>query len=52
MKYEDALCTQEQFEELHRALDKVRSNSKTVRVPKDALRNLLIDHSELWREAQ
>lgn len=36
---------QEQFENLHKDLDKVRSNSKTVKVNKEALTKLLIDHS-------
>lgn len=41
-------CTQEQFEGIHAALDKVRSTSRTVTVDKDALRALLIDHGALW----
>lgn len=40
-------CTQAQFESLHRAIDKTRSTSTTVRVDKQALINLLIDHSQL-----
>lgn len=42
-------CTQAQFEALHDALDRVRSTSTTVRVDKQALINLLIDHGELHR---
>lgn len=38
--------TQEQFEELHRDLDKVRSTSSTVKINKEALRNLLLDHAD------
>jgi hypothetical protein len=40
-------CSQEQFEELHEDLAKVRSTSSTVKVSKDALRALLMDHSNL-----
>lgn len=39
--------TQEEFESLHYELDKVRSTSKTVRVSKSALHNILMDHSLL-----
>jgi hypothetical protein len=38
--------TQEQFEGLHEALDKVRSTSSTVKVDKEALRALLYDHAD------
>lgn len=40
-------CTQSQFEDLHAELDKVRSTSETVKVNKQALKNLLLDHAEL-----
>ena len=40
-------CTQDQFENLHESLDKVKSTSTTVKVSKDALRNLLMDHAML-----
>jgi hypothetical protein len=43
MKYH---ITQEQFEQLHRDMDKVRSTSKTVTVSKEALRRLLLDHAD------
>ena len=46
MKNFEERCTQEQFEALHEALDKVRKNSKSVRVDKQALTNLLQDHSK------
>ena len=46
----ELVCTQEQFEGIHEELDKVRSNSKTVKVDKQALTNLLIDHSTLLKE--
>lgn len=42
-------CSQEQFEGLHAELDKVRSTSATVKVSKDALRALLMDHANLQR---
>jgi hypothetical protein len=42
-------CTQAQFEGLHNAVDGVRSTSATVRVDKQALINLLMDHAELHR---
>lgn len=38
--------TQEEFEQLHRDLDKVRSSSETVKVNKEALRHLLLDHAD------
>lgn len=40
-------CSQDQFESVHRALDKVRSTSTTVTVDRAALQALLIDHSKL-----
>lgn len=40
-------CSQEQFEDLHEDLDKVRSTSSSVKVSKDALRALLMDHAAL-----
>lgn len=40
---------QEQFEGIHEAVDKVREGTEYVRVNKQALTNLLMDHSELWR---
>lgn len=43
----DFKCSQEQFESIHEALDKTRSNSKSVKVDKQALTNLLIDHTHL-----
>lgn len=42
-------CTQEEYEEIHRALDKTRTNSKFVKVDKKSLINLLLDHTELWQ---
>lgn len=40
-------CTQEQFEGIHEALDKTRANTKYVKVDKQALTNLLVDHGQL-----
>lgn len=40
-------ASQEQFEGLHKALDRVRSTSKSVTVDRQALANLLIDHAKL-----
>ena len=42
--------TDEQFNGLHEALDKVRKTSKTVTVDKQALSNLLMDHSTIAKE--
>lgn len=40
-------CSQEQFEELHRALDKARRGSNIVKVDRAAFAALLMDHAEL-----
>jgi len=45
-------CTQEQFEDIHESVTRTRSNSKTVKVDKQALVNLLIDHSTLLQEKE
>lgn len=37
--------SQEQFEGLHEAFDKARASSKTVKVDKEALRRILLDHA-------
>lgn len=39
--------TQEQFEQLHRDLDKTRKSSSTVKIDRAALAALLIDHGQL-----
>ena len=44
--------TQEEFEDLHHACDKARSNSKHVRVEKQAVERLLMDHSNLLAIAE
>ena len=46
----DLVCSQEQFEEIHAALDKVSKNAKVVSISKQALTNLLIDHTTLLQE--
>lgn len=38
----------EQFESLHVALNKTRSTSETVRVPKQALVHILMDHNMMY----
>lgn len=38
--------TDEQFEGLHRDLDKTRRTSETVKVSRQALTNLLLDHGQ------
>lgn len=42
--------TQEQFEDTHARLDKTRRTSKTVVVDRQALTNLLMDHSNMMKE--
>lgn len=49
MQYETTL---DQFEGLHNALAKVRKNSTTVKVDRQALINILMDHSELARQLE
>lgn len=44
--------TMEQFEALHEAIEKVRSTSKTVKVDKEALLNLLMDHSDMTHKLE
>ena len=39
--------SQDAFEELHRRLDKARQGTKEVKVPTEALRLLLRDHSAI-----
>lgn len=45
--HDKLICNHDQFESVHRALDKVRSTSTTVTVDRAALQSLLIDHSKL-----
>ncbi len=40
-------CTQEQFEAVHAAVDSTRKGSQFVKVPREALVNLLLDHTRL-----
>ncbi len=39
--------TDEDFDTLHLAVDKARKNAKDIKVPRQALINLLMDHSHL-----
>jgi len=41
--------SQEDFEALHRIVDKVRAGSKNTSVPVDAVKALLVDHGVLLR---
>lgn len=43
----DLYTTLEQFEHLHERNDRTRSTSKTVTVDRQALINILMDHSSL-----
>tara|TARA_R100000353_G_scaffold135488_1_gene96125 strand:+ start:212 stop:382 length:171 start_codon:yes stop_codon:yes gene_type:complete len=38
----------EQFDTLHAAVDKARKNAKEVKVPRQALLNLLMDHANMY----
>lgn len=42
-----AKCSQEQFEQIHRDLDRTRKSSDTVKVNRAALDALLRDHADL-----
>lgn len=44
----DILTSQEEFEELHDILSRTQTTSKTCRVPVEALRHLLMDHSRMY----
>jgi hypothetical protein len=46
----ETICSQEQFENIHSTVSKSRANSKQVKVDKQALINLLIDHSTILGE--
>ncbi|MFT3671277.1 hypothetical protein [Aestuariivirga sp.] len=50
MKRYQTHTTQDQFEEMHRRLDKTKRTSATVNVPREALTNLLMDHSNMMKE--
>lgn len=41
------LCTDDEYHALHRDLDRTRQTSETVRVGREALGHLLIDHGRL-----
>jgi len=42
--------TQEQFEAMHEALERTRSSAKVVRVDREALRAILMDHATMTKE--
>ena len=42
----------EEFDLLHQAVDKARKNAKEVEVPRQALINLLMDHSHLVKSVK
>ena len=44
--------TTNQFHDMHVVVDKARPKTKTVTVEKDALFNLLVDHSHMAGELQ
>lgn len=46
--YEPKL-TEEQFNDLHKAVDEARKSTELIRISKTALANLLMDHSNLWK---
>jgi len=46
-KYE-AKLTEEEFNQLHADIDKTRKSAEFVKVNKQALQRLLMDHSNLW----
>lgn len=40
-------CTQEQFEGIHQSLDQTRRKAKWVKIDREALAALLVDHGRL-----
>lgn len=50
MKEKDLATTDRDLHRLAEELDKVRSTSTTVKVPRDALAHLIVDHSRMSRE--
>jgi hypothetical protein len=40
--------TDKDFDMLHQAVDKFRKNAKEVKVPRQALLNLLMDHANMY----
>lgn len=41
--------TQQQFESIHEALDGSRANAKSIKLPYQAVMNLLMDHSTMFK---
>jgi hypothetical protein len=50
VKEKDLTTTNDELRKLAVELDKVRSNSTSVRVSRDALAHLIVDHSRMARE--
>jgi hypothetical protein len=50
MKEHDLNTTDRELHRLAEELDKVRSTSTTVKVPRDALAHLIVDHSRMAKE--
>jgi hypothetical protein len=50
MKERDLSTTDRELHRLAEELDRVRSTSTTVKVPRDALAHLIVDHSRMSRE--
>jgi hypothetical protein len=50
MREKDLSTTDRELHRLAEELDKVRSTSTTVKVPRDALAHLIVDHSRMSRE--
>jgi hypothetical protein len=48
LKPSDIRTDQEEYEALIDTLDRTQSTSKTCRVPVEALRNILFDHSKMY----
>lgn len=48
LKPSDIRLSQDDYEGLHDILDRTQSTSKTCRVPVDALRAILYDHSRMY----
>lgn len=50
MKERDLSTTDDELRELAIRLDRVRPNTATVVVPRDALAHIIVDHSRMSRE--
>ena len=50
MKKFQVYTTLDEFESMHKSIDSHRANAKEVKVPRQALLNLLMDHSRMLKE--